>query len=105
MVKDNQRLLTHRFPTLEAIESRLNAEPGTVWMLPLEEMPATDADLISFAPRMARFKSTLVYPQRILWIQPLSPELTLTLEEAEQLLGLVAGVTLLEKDTCLDGRD
>lgn len=105
MVKDNQLLLTHRFPTIEAIESRLNAEPGTVWMLPLEEMPTTDADLISFAHRMARLRSTLVYPQRILWIQPLSPELTLTLEEAEQLVGLVAGVTLLEKDTCLDGRD
>jgi SAM-dependent methyltransferase len=74
-------------------------------MFPLEQMPITDADLIPFAHRMARLRSTLVYPQRILWIQPLSPELTLTLEEAEQLLGLVAGVTLLEKDTCLDGRD
>ncbi|MBD2015727.1 class I SAM-dependent methyltransferase [Microcoleus sp. FACHB-53] len=27
------------------------------------------------------------------------------MEEAEQLVGLVAGVTLLEKDACLDGRD
>lgn len=105
MTKDNQLLLTHRYPTIEAIESRLRAEAGTVWILPLEEIPTTDADLIPFAHKIADLSSTLDYPQRILWIQPLYSELTLTLEEAEQLLGLVAGVTLLEKDTCLDGRD
>ncbi|NEP09860.1 MAG: methyltransferase domain-containing protein [Symploca sp. SIO2C1] len=98
-------IATQNFPTLASIKSALNIENEVMWVVPLQDVPKLDAELVSFAQNFFELNASLHYPQRIVWIQPLTPELTLTLEEAEQILGLIAGVTLLEKDTCLDGRE
>ncbi|HXG12350.1 MAG TPA: class I SAM-dependent methyltransferase [Gemmataceae bacterium] len=104
MLVECQEPLAQRLPSVAEVASDLAADLRDVRPVPSTLLPADDADLAAFCRRLVAWASKLTYPEWVVWVQPLGPGLTLTLEEAEQILGLVSGVKLAREESSPSGR-
>lgn len=92
-----------RYKTLHEFAAALNAPVDDVWIIVLDSVPGHTDDLLPFVKRLISCRGALRHPHSVAWIQPVGSDLLLTIEEAEQILGLVAGITVLTQDTLPDG--
>ena len=69
-----------------------------------DKVLTNDVELPRFAGMLADCVRRLPRSKTLAWVQPLDSNLSITLEEAEQMMGAFGSVTLLEKNELTDGR-
>lgn len=89
--------------TPAALAKTLGAPRAAIRMVTPPWTPQRDEELLLLARLFRRWGARLPSDECICWIQPRGERMTVTKEEAEQMLGLVADVAVLEDDTLPDG--
>jgi SAM-dependent methyltransferase len=93
-----------QWPNLTSLCNAVGSTPGQTVFVAENRLPFEDAHLPLFARALAGSIKELQSATTLVWIQPLGPHLSLTIEEAEQILGAAGAVKLLERDQLSDGR-
>jgi SAM-dependent methyltransferase len=94
---------TQRYRTRSQIAQRLGAAPNRIHVVTRYWWPARTEHLFAFAGEMMRWGGELAPGEWIYWVHPLT-DVPITVDEAEQVIGLAARPELIEKDELLDGR-
>ncbi|MFQ5653627.1 MAG: hypothetical protein ACE5GW_02715, partial [Planctomycetota bacterium] len=97
------RSLPRGHPSAAALAAALGVEPAHLVALPRSRLPTSDEGLPAFLRWFSDWGRGLPPGRGVIWIQPKGSQISLTLEEAEQILGHFAGVRLLEEDRVADG--
>lgn len=95
--------LTKKYAGPQALATALGVDPGLLHLFPRGRMPVNDGELPAFARVLAGWLADLKFPGAVGWIQPMTSNLSLSLPEMEQLLGLGCGVTLQHEDRLPNG--
>jgi SAM-dependent methyltransferase len=101
-VQEGWLLPTRRHPTRADIARRLHAPPHRVRVVTRYWLPPRPEHLYAFAGEMLRWGRDMRPSEWIYWVHPLG-DVPLTLDEAEQILGLAAGPQVMEMDALADG--
>ena len=93
-----------RWPDLKTLCTAVGSTPGQTLFVAENRLPIEDAHLPLFAKALAGSLEQLPPSHTLVWVQPLGPTLSLTGDEAEQILGATGAIKLLEQDLLTDGR-
>lgn len=102
-IEDAATVATCRFASIAAIETRLGRAAAAIRVVAGPRTPQSDSDLLAFGRSVLLWRRLLGPHEALWWIQRRSDAMTMTLDEAEQLLGLAAGIDVLEEDRTPDG--
>ena len=94
---------TRRYQTESDIAQRLGAAPNRIHVVTRYWWPPRPEHLYAFAGEMLRWGQEMSPGEWIYWVHPLT-DVPLTLDEAEQMIGLAASPVIIEKDEVQDGR-
>lgn len=94
---------TARFPTVESVEHHLRRPADGIRLVAGAWVPVREADVPAFITHASGWGRMLPPGERLYWVQPLSNNFVVSVDEVEQLLGLAGGIDLVEESLTSDG--
>jgi SAM-dependent methyltransferase len=94
---------THGYPTIAAVERRLNAPADRIRLIAGAWVPRSAGEIPAFADHTSGWGRILPPGDKFFCVQPLSNHFVLSRDELEQLVGLAGRVDFVEPSQTLDG--
>src|SRR5262245_18264046 len=87
----------------ESIAAELHRPMSSIRVIAGRHALRRDDRLIAFGDEMLRWRAHCADDDAVCWLQPVTDAVTISLDEAEQLLGLIACVDVIERNVLSDG--